>query len=92
MKPNLNAYAERFVQSIKQEALDHFICFGEDHLRHIATCYVDYYNTERAHQGIGNVPLTKRRIRKWKDTDKASAIVSTLRLGGLLNSYHRRAA
>jgi putative transposase len=34
-KPNLNAFAERFVQSIKLECLDHFVCFGEEHLRHI---------------------------------------------------------
>ncbi|MBL8823005.1 MAG: transposase [Planctomycetia bacterium] len=92
MKPNLNAYAERFVQSIKQEALDHFICFGENHLRYICNEYCSWYNSERPHQGVGNVPLKKSRCRKWKDSDKASAIVSTPRLGGLLNSYHRRAA
>lgn len=91
-KPNMNAFAERFVQSIKQEALDHFICFGMDHLRYICTEYCSWYNLERPHQGVGNVPLKKSRCQKWKDLDKASAIVSIPRLGGLLNSYHRRAA
>jgi hypothetical protein len=39
--PNLNAYVERFVQSIKSEALAHFIICGERHLNHIVSCYVD---------------------------------------------------
>ena len=91
-KPNMNAYAERFVQSIKQECTDHFICFGEDHLRHLCTEYVAYYNAERPHQGKGNMPLKKSRCRKWKETDLAKDVVSVPRLGGLLKSYHRRAA
>lgn len=33
--PNLNAYVERWVQSVRQECLEHFIIFGEAHLRHI---------------------------------------------------------
>jgi putative transposase len=53
--PNLNPHAERFVLSIKQECLDHFIVFGEDHLRHILSTYVDsYYNQVRPHQGKDN--------------------------------------
>lgn len=56
-KPNMNAFAERFVQCLKQECLDHFICLGEDHLRHIVNCYVEFYITGRPHQGKGNVPL-----------------------------------
>jgi putative transposase len=48
-KPNLNAFAERFVQSIKLEALDHFICFGVDHLRHNVSRYTTYYNRRRPH-------------------------------------------
>lgn len=91
-KPNMNAFAERFVQSIKQECLDHFICFGEDHLRYLCTEYVAFYNNDRPHQGKGNVTLKKKRCRKWKETDLAMEVIFTPRLGGLLKSYHRRAA
>src|SRR5450631_3829225 len=55
--PNLNAYAERFVLSIKSECLDHFIVFGEDHLRHLIAEYLAHYLEERPHQGVGNAPL-----------------------------------
>jgi putative transposase len=56
-KPNQNPVAERFVQSIKTEALDHFVVFGEDHLRYLVSEYVRHYNTHRPHQGLGNNPL-----------------------------------
>ena len=53
-KPNLNDFAERFVQSIKIECLDHFVCFGEGHLRHIVAKYLEFYNRHRPHQGRNN--------------------------------------
>src|SRR5207248_6403118 len=55
--PNLNGYAERWVQSLRQECLDHFLICGEGHLRHVLTEYVEHYNSERPHQSRGNVPL-----------------------------------
>jgi transposase InsO family protein len=56
--PNLNAYAERWVLSIKSECLDHFVVFGEKHLRYLIDQYVAHYLTERPHQGKDNLPLT----------------------------------
>ena len=55
--PNLNAIAERFVQTAKSECLDHFIVFGEDHLRHLVFSFQDYYNELRPHQAKDNLPL-----------------------------------
>ena len=52
--PNLNAYAERFVLSIKSECLDRLIFFTEDSLRRAIRSFVDHYHRERCHQGIGN--------------------------------------
>src|SRR5215510_1337686 len=53
--PNLNAYAERWVRSVKEEALSHLILFGERSLRHALSAFKAHYHTERPHQGKGNV-------------------------------------
>ncbi len=53
--PNLNAFAERFVRSIKSECLRHIVPLGEAHLRKLVREDLEHDNTERNHQGIGNV-------------------------------------
>jgi transposase InsO family protein len=50
----LNAYAERFVRSIKEECLDQMILFGEDALRNSIREFLDHFHQERNHQGLGN--------------------------------------
>ncbi len=52
--PNLNAYVERFVLSIKSECLDRMIFFGEQSLRRAVAEFVLHYHGERNHQGLGN--------------------------------------
>ncbi len=54
--PNMNAYAERFVRSIRQEAIDHFILVFEKQVKKIVDEYVIYYNKYRPHQGLGDIP------------------------------------
>jgi transposase InsO family protein len=54
--PNMNACAERFVRSIRQECLDHFIIFTENQLRNILKSYIEYYNNYRPHQGLHGIP------------------------------------
>ncbi len=91
--PNLNAYIERWIQSIKHECLDHFIVFGERHLRYLVNEYVDYYHRQRPHQGLGNAPLHDLQLFDEPDhPDDATHIVCRGRLGGLLKYYERRAA
>jgi len=87
MSPNLNAFAERFVKSIKSECLDRMILFGEKSLRHVIKGYLAHYHAERNHQGIDNVILCPDD--RLRNTGK---VVKTERLGGLLNFYHRDAA
>src|SRR6266849_2553940 len=52
--PNLNAYAERFVRSIKDECLNRIIFIGRASLRRAVAEYLDHYHGERNHQGLGN--------------------------------------
>lgn len=83
--PNANAYAERFVRSIKDECLNRMILFGEEHLRHALDEYVEHYHRERNHQGIGNELIDGQPSIGLGD------VRSTDRLGGMLRYYHRAA-
>jgi putative transposase len=55
--PNMNAYVERFVQTLEQECLDHFVILGEKHLNHVVSEFLAHYHAERPHQGIENVHI-----------------------------------
>jgi len=99
--PNLNAFIERWVQSIKFEALNHFICFGREHFDYIVSEYVAYYNRYRPHQGIGNVLLPRPGKEPPDESDDDASAVLPLNLakikcetslGGLLRHYYREAA
>ena len=54
--PNMNAYVERLIGTIRREALDHFLLFSEKQVKKIVSDFVDYYNKFRVHQGIGKTP------------------------------------
>ena len=86
--PNLNAYAERFVRSIKESCLEKMIWFGEDALRKGVQEFVAHYHGERNHQGLEN------RLIQAEDghLGATGAIQQRQRLGGLLNYYYRAAA
>jgi transposase InsO family protein len=86
--PNCNAFAERFVRSIKSECIDRMILFGEASLRRALREYVAHYHTERNHQGVGN------RLLKPLATVSSTndPIHCRERLGGMLNFYYREAA
>ena len=89
--PNLNAFVERWIQSLKHEALDHFFVFGLEHFDVIVREYLTYYHECRPHQGMENKLLSA------KQTEEPPAIVSLdelrcqKRLGGLLKHYYRAA-
>src|SRR5262245_20657796 len=87
--PNLNAYAERWVRSVKAECLARFILFGEESLRHALTQYVEHFHHERNHQGKGNVLLFPTVSPEPK---RKGPIQCRERLGGLLKYYEREAA
>ncbi len=86
--PNLNAYAERFVRSIKEEALSRIIPLGEGHLRTVVREYVMHYHEERNHQGLDNQLIAPR----LESQARAGPVHRHERVGGVLNYYYRQAA
>ena len=85
--PNLNAFAERFVLSVKSECLDRIVPLGEAHLRAAVGAFVDHYHQERPHQGLGNEFIAA------KTTSTGTGPVRCHeRLGGMLKFYYREAA
>jgi putative transposase len=84
--PNANAYAERFVRSIREECLDRLIVFGERRLLHVLKEYVVHYDEERNHQGLGNDLITPA-----PRAVGHTGIRCRDRLGGLLRYYYEAA-
>jgi transposase InsO family protein len=84
--PNLNAYAERWVRSVKAEALSRIILFGERALWHALTEYVTHFHQERPHQGKDNVILMPT-AGQTQGMKRGSPIRCRQRLGGLLKYY-----
>ena len=80
--PNLNAYAERFIRSVRQECLDWFIIFSERQLRNILQSYMEYYNNFRPHQGLGAIP-------EGRAPDISCKIKKKSILYGLHHHYYR---
>jgi putative transposase len=86
--PNMNAHLERFHLSLKSEALDHMIFFGEQSLRRAVGSFLKHYHEERNHQGLSNKIIDPN--------DEVDAIAGKIecreQLGGILKYYHRAAA
>jgi len=85
--PTANAYAERWVRSVRGECLEHLLIVNEAHLRHVLASYVAHYNQARPHQGLGQqtpVPLAP--------SARAGPIRRRDVLGGLIHEYDREAA
>jgi putative transposase len=87
--PNLNAHAERWVRSIKEECLSKLILFGENSLRRVVSDFVEHYHQERNHQGKGNLLLFP--VPDPGTPASHGVIRRRERLGGLLNYYGRAA-
>lgn len=85
--PNLNAFAERWVRSVKAECLSKLILFGESSLRRALTEFVAHYHSERNHQGKGNSLLFPAAALETRRRD----VRCRQRLGGLLRYYSRAA-
>ena len=96
--PDANAHAERWVRSVTEECLDHLVLFGMSSLRRALSSYVSFFNGHRPHQGIDNrIPGRRASGEMSRDcagamTDGDLVVECQQFLGGLLNSYYRKAA
>jgi transposase InsO family protein len=87
--PNLNAFAERWVRSVKQECLSKLILFGESPLSRTLNEFCAYYHAERNHQGKKNKLLFPGPGDESKP--RGHTVACRHRLGGLLKYYGRAA-
>jgi putative transposase len=82
--PNANAYAERWVRTVRQECLDQILILNEPHLRRVLKNYNDYYNRQRPHQGIRQQSPIPRIPQNSSGNVRNRKV-----LGGIINDYYR---
>jgi len=81
-----NAYAERFVGTVRRECLDWTLVFGRHHLERVLAEFVEHYNTARPHRGISlDAPIS------FEPVNTTGPIERVDRLGGLIHEYRRAA-
>ena len=88
----MNAYAERFVRTVRAECTDRMLIAGERHLRAILSEYIGHYNTGRSHQGHGmglRAPDDDPDVIAFPVP--ADRIQRRARLAGLINEYQQAA-
>jgi putative transposase len=87
--PQANAYAERFVRTIRAECLDWLLIVGRRHLEHVLRTYTSHYNRERPHRALAlHPPESATAI----DRPGVGTVDRRDLLGGLIHEYHRAAA
>ena len=85
--PNANAYAERWVRTVRSECLDWILLLGTRHLERVLRVYVDHYNHHRPHRGIELRPPDRARPSRSTDWCESMSVQRRDRLGGLLHEY-----
>src|ERR1700694_1024895 len=89
--PKANAFAERFVGSIRRECLDHLIITSYHQVLRITRVYVDHYNHARPHRGIGLEVPEPRNVLATSKENLGSSVIRRDILGGLIHEYERSA-
>jgi putative transposase len=89
--PNANAYAERWIRTVRAECLDWLLIPGRGGLQQVLRVYVEHYNVHRPRQALRleppDAPAGPTVI-----SDDQRRVYRRDRLGGLLHEYHRQAA
>jgi putative transposase len=86
--PRANAYAERFVRTVRTECLDWLLIVGRRHLEHVLRIYIQHYNRERPHRGLALQPPQAPQPK----LPPSGQVHRRDRLGGLVHEYYRAAA
>ena len=82
--PNANAFAERWVRTVREECLDHLLILNEKHLHRVLLEFINYYETARPHQGLGQqTPIP------CPEATGTGQIQTRKVLGGIINDYYR---
>jgi putative transposase len=87
--PRANAFTETWIEALKRECLNHFMCFSLDRLDYITRIWVRYYNTLRPHRGIG---MNNEVFDKTFTPHVDGIVRCKQQLGGIIKSYYREAA
>ena len=90
--PNANAYAERWVRTVRAECLDWLLIVGRGHLEQVLRVYAAHYNTHRPHRALELRPPDPPADLRVVHDGQPSRVHRRDLLGGLLHEYHRRAA
>jgi len=86
--PRANAYAERFVRTVRTECLDWLLIVGRRHLEYVLRIYIQHYNRERPHRGLALQPPQAPQLK----LPPSGQVHRRDRLGGLVHEYYRAAA
>jgi putative transposase len=91
--PNANAFAERWVRTVRQECLDWTLIWGRRHLARVLDEYVRHYNDKRPHRSLDLVPPTMRNVGSVPQVITVPGSVGRRdRLGGLVHGHYQGAA
>ena len=88
--PRANAFAERWVGTVRRELLDHVLIFGADHVESVLREFLRHYHQARPHQGLGQLPPDPPAVLPLPPA-RLNQIVRKDQLGGLIHEYERAA-
>lgn len=90
--PNLNAYAEAWLGSLKRECLNHFLVFGKRHLDYLIREYLAHYHRERRHQSLGNCTTVPSQPppREMRDVRPSLSVFSVVTIGRPLSTFSQQ--
>lgn len=81
--PDANAYAERWVRTVREECLDHLLIMNQTHLKRVLDSYISYYETSRPHQGLDQQTPVPRKPVPYSGQVRKHEV-----LGGIINDYY----
>jgi putative transposase len=89
--PNANAYAERWIRTVRDECLDWLLVVGRGHLEQVLRVYIEHYNTHRPHRALGLQPPDPAVGLTLTGKDPPAQVHRQHLLGGLVHEYRRAA-